>query len=229
MALTAENLAEKYNLSRKDCDEYALQSQKRWQHAHKNGHFAEEIAPIKVKGKKGDELFQVDEHARGDATIEDLSKLAPVFKKNGTVTAGNASGVCDGAASVIIADEESVKKHNLQPLARLVAYHSSGCDPKIMGIGPVPAIQNVLKKSKLSLPQIDVIEVNEAFAPQFLAVSKELGLNPERTNVNGGAIALGHPLAASGARITANLVYELRLVKVFFSTIYTLIKKFYNI
>lgn len=135
MALTAENLAEQYKLSRKDCDEYALQSQKRWKHAQVNGHFKDEIAPVKIKGKKGEELFLIDEHARGDATIEELGKLPAVFKKNGTVTAGNASGVCDGAASVIIADEESVKKHNLTPLARLVGYHTSGCDPKIMGIG----------------------------------------------------------------------------------------------
>jgi acetyl-CoA acyltransferase 2 len=134
MALTAENLAEQYKLTRKDCDEYAVQSQKRWKHANANGHFKDEIAPVKIKGKKGDEFFQTDEHARGDATIEELGKLAPVFKKNGTVTAGNASGVCDGAASVIIADEESVKKYNLKPLARFAGYHASGCDPKIMGI-----------------------------------------------------------------------------------------------
>jgi acetyl-CoA acyltransferase 2 len=134
MALTAENLAEQYKLTRKDCDEYALQSQKRWKHANANGHFKDEITPVKIKGKKGDEFFQIDEHARGDATIEELGKLAPVFKKNGTVTAGNASGVCDGAASVIIADEESVKKYNLKPLARFAGYQASGCDPKIMGI-----------------------------------------------------------------------------------------------
>ena len=133
-----------------------------------------------------------------------------MFKKNGTVTAGSASGVCDGAGAILLASEEAVKENNLTPLARVVSYHATGCEPRIMGIGPVPAIRNLLAKTKLKLSDIDLVEVNEAFAPQFLAVQKELGLDPERTNVNGGAIAVGHPLAASGSRITANLVYELR-------------------
>ena len=211
MALTAENLAEQYKITRQQADEFALQSQQRWQRANDSGHFKDEIIPIKIKGKKGDELFTVDEHPRGaKATIEELTKLAPVFKKNGTVTAGNASGVCDGAGAVLLANEEAVKENSLQPLARVVSYHVTGCDPKIMGIGPVAAIRNLLKKTGLTLNDIDLVDVNEAFAPQFLAVQRELGLNPEKTNVNGGAIALGHPLAASGSRITANLIYELR-------------------
>lgn len=211
MALTAENLADQYGISRQDCDEFALQSQHKWQRAQDNGHFKEEITPIPIKGKKGIEQFVVDEHARGGkAVIDELTKLAPVFKKNGTVTAGNASGICDGAGAIIIASEEAVKANNLQPLARLVSYSVAGVEPNIMGIGPVPAINQLLKKTGLTLNQIDILEVNEAFAAQCLAVRKALGLDPEKTNVNGGAIALGHPLAASGSRITANLVYELR-------------------
>jgi acetyl-CoA acyltransferase 2 len=210
MALTAENLAEQYKITRAECDEFALRSQTRWKQAQQNGYFNEEIAPIEIKSRKGKDQFKVDEHPRAETTIQDLSKLAPVFKKDGTVTAGNASGICDGAAAVVLADEETVNKHNLQPLARLVSYHITGCDPKIMGFGPVPAIQHLLKKSKLDLAQIDLVEVNEAFAAQYLAVEKVLGLHPEKTNVNGGAIALGHPLAASGTRITSHLVYELR-------------------
>lgn len=210
MALTAENLGESHKISRADADQCALQSQQRWKRAHEAGFFKEEIAPVSVKGRKGPESFEVDEHPKTSTTIEELNKLPAAFKKNGTVTAGSASGICDGAGAVIIASEQAVKEHGLQPLARFVSYHVSGVDPKVMGIGPVPAIQALLKKNNLTLKDIDVVEVNEAFATQFLAVQKELGLNPETTNVNGGAIALGHPLAASGARIVANLVYELR-------------------
>jgi acetyl-CoA acyltransferase 2 len=209
MALTAEKLAELHKISREDADLFALQSQQRWQKAQDSGAFKDEIVPIPVKGKKGPESFCVDEHPRGNATIQELNKLPAVFKKGGTVTAGNASGICDGAGAIILADEETVKANNLKPLARLVSYHVSGVDPSIMGIGPVPAIQNLLKKNKLTIDQIDLFDINEAFAVQFLAVQKELGLNPEKSNVNGGAIALGHPLAASGSRITANLIYEL--------------------
>lgn len=210
MAITAENLATEYNISRQECDEFALLSQQRWVQANANGHFKDEIAPVEVKGRKGPETFAVDEHPRGEkANIEELTKLKPVFKKDGTVTAGNASGICDGAGTIILADEATVKEHGLKPLAKFAGYHVSGCDPKIMGIGPVPAIQGLLQKTGLSVDHIDVCEINEAFAPQFLACRKALGLNIEKTNVNGGAIALGHPLAASGSRITANLVYEL--------------------
>ncbi|PVD34208.1 hypothetical protein C0Q70_05474 [Pomacea canaliculata] len=210
MGMTAENLAEKYNISRQDCDKFALQTQTRWQQAQKASKFADEIIPIKVKGKKGPEDFSVDEHPRM-ATIEDLAKLPPVFKKDGTITAGNASGICDGAAALVLASEAAVKTYNLTPLARLVSYGIAGCDPKIMGIGPAPASRAALEKAGKTVQDMDVVEVNEAFAPQFLSVAKELELDLARTNVNGGAIALGHPLGASGARITTNLIYELRL------------------
>ncbi|XP_062898679.1 3-ketoacyl-CoA thiolase, mitochondrial [Mobula hypostoma] len=210
MGLTAENLADQYEISRSECDAFALKSQQRWKAAHDAGYFNEEMAPIDVKTKKGKEALAQDEHPRPQTTAEQMAKLPTVFKENGTITAANASGVCDGAAAVILSSEEAVHKHNLTPLARVVAYHASGCDPSIMGIGPVPAINGVLKKAGLSLKDMDLVEVNEAFAPQFLSVQKALNLDPENTNVNGGAIALGHPLGASGTRITAHLVHELR-------------------
>jgi len=212
MGITAENLAKKYNVSRQDADQYALQSQQRWKKAHEQGVFKDEIKPIKTKGKKGaEESFDTDEHPRPQSTIEQLSKLPAVFiKDKGTVSAGNASGICDGAAAVIICDEESLKKHNLQPLARVIGYHVSGVEPTLMGFGPVPAIETLLKKTKKQVSDIDLFDINEAFAPQFLACQKVLKLSNEKTNVNGGAIALGHPLGASGTRITTNLVYELK-------------------
>jgi len=210
MGVTAENLAVKYDVSREDCDKFALQTQQRWAAAQAAGAFKDEIAPIEIKTKKGSTSFEIDEHARPDATIESMTKLPPVFKKGGTVTAANASGVCDGASAVILASEEAVAKHNLKPLARLVGYGISGCDPSIMGIGPVPAVEKLLKVTDVSLGQVDVAEVNEAFAAQFLAVQKALGLDPAKTNVNGGAIALGHPLGASGSRIVANLTHHLQ-------------------
>ncbi|MEM7155831.1 MAG: acetyl-CoA C-acetyltransferase [Myxococcota bacterium] len=210
MANTAENLAEKFEISREQCDEYGLRSQKLWGEAQQAGRFKEEMAPMELKSRKGPEVFDVDEHARPTATLEKMAKLPPVFKKNGTVTAGNASGICDGAGSLIVASGEAVKKHNLTPLARLVQWHTAGVDPTIMGIGPVPAIQGALERSGLGLDDMDLVEINEAFAPQYLACEKELGLDRHKTNVDGGAIALGHPLAASGARITAHLVHELR-------------------
>ncbi|XP_074063991.1 3-ketoacyl-CoA thiolase, mitochondrial [Macrotis lagotis] len=210
MAITAENLAVKYKISREACDKYALQSQQRWKTANDAGYFNNEMAPIEVKTRKGKEMMKMDEHPKPQTTMEQLAKLSPVFKKEGTVTAGNASGISDGAGAVIIASEDAVKKHNLTPLARIVGYFVSGCDPNIMGIGPVPAISGALKKSGLSLKDMDLVEVNEAFAPQYLAVEESLQLDPSKTNVNGGAIALGHPLAASGARITAHLTHELR-------------------
>jgi acetyl-CoA acyltransferase 2 len=212
MGITAENLAKKYNVTRQDTDQYAFQSQQRWKKANDQGSFKDEIEPIKTKGKKGaEESFDTDEHPRPQGTIEQLSKLPSVFiKDKGTVTAGNASGVCDGAAAVIICSEEALKKHNLQPLARILAYHVSGVEPTLMGFGPVPAIENLLKKTQKQVSDIDLFDINEAFAPQFLACQKVLKLPNEKTNVNGGAIALGHPLGASGTRITANLVYELK-------------------
>lgn len=211
MGVTAENLAKKYNVTRQDTDQYAHQTQQRWKKANDSGVFKDEIEPVKVKGRKGEELFDTDEHPRPQTTIEQLAKLPAVFKKeNGTVTAGNASGICDGAAAVIICSEEAMKKYKLQPLARLVGYHASGVEPTLMGFGPVPAIENLLKKTNKQVSDIDLFDINEAFGPQFLSCQKSLKLPNEKTNVNGGAIALGHPLGASGTRITANLVYELR-------------------
>ncbi|MBC8068753.1 MAG: acetyl-CoA C-acetyltransferase [Deltaproteobacteria bacterium] len=210
MAVTAENLAEKHGLTREQCDEYGLRSQQAWGAAHAAGRFTEELAPMQLKGRKGPETFDTDEHPRAEVTLEGMAKLPPVFKKEGVVTAGNASGICDGAAALVLATEEAVKRHSLTPLARVVQWHTAGVDPTIMGIGPVPAIRGALERAGLSQDAIDLFEINEAFAPQFLACEKELGLPRERTNVDGGAIALGHPLGASGARIIAHLVHELR-------------------
>jgi acetyl-CoA acyltransferase 2 len=209
MAVTAENLATKYGLSRQDCDAYALLSQQRWAAANEKGFFKDEIAPISIQVKKNTVEFAVDEHARPQTTMEVLAKLAPVFKKDGVVTAGNASGICDGAACLVLTTEEFAKARGLRPLARLVQWGVAGVDPSIMGIGPAPAIKNALARAELNQADVDLFEVNEAFAPQYLAVEKELGLPKDKTNVNGGAIALGHPLGASGARITTHLVYEL--------------------
>jgi acetyl-CoA acetyltransferase family protein len=210
MAITAENLAVEYKLTRQECDEYALRSQRAWAAAHEAGRFTAEITPIELKSKKGTVQFAVDEHPRPQSSMDALAKLAPVFKKDGVVTAGNASGISDGAAALVLASKEAAQKHGWKPLARLTNWAYTGCDPKIMGIGPAPAIRRVLEKSGHKLADFDLIEVNEAFAPQYLAVEKELGLPRDRSNVNGGAIALGHPLGASGARITTHLAYELR-------------------
>jgi len=210
MAMTAENLAEKYGISRQDADAFGLRSQQKWAAAQESGGFSDEIAPYEIVTRKGTTVMTKDEHARPQTTMEILSKLTPVFKKDGTVTAGNASGICDGAASLIVVDAEFGKSRGLTPLAKLVQWGVAGVDPTIMGIGPAPAIRSALERAGLKQDQIDLFDVNEAFAPQFLAVQKELGLPEEKTNVNGGAIALGHPLGASGARITANLIYTLR-------------------
>ncbi|XP_063698321.1 3-ketoacyl-CoA thiolase, mitochondrial [Culicoides brevitarsis] len=210
MALTAENLGEQYKISRDEVDNFALRSQQNWKKGLDEGAFTAEIAPIKIKVKGKEVDFVVDEHARPQTTIEGLKKLPSLFKKDGTVTAGTASGICDGAAAVIVASEDAVKEYNLKPLARLVAYSTVGVPPEIMGIGPVPAIQNVLKVAGLNLSDIDLVEINEAFGVQTLACAKALELDMNKLNLNGGAIALGHPLAASGSRITAHLVHELR-------------------
>lgn len=214
MGITAENLAKKYSLSRKDCDAYGLQSQQRYTKAHEEGKFNDEIEPVEIKLRKGTEKMDRDEHPRPQTTIENLNKLPSVFiKDTGVVTAGNASGISDGAAALIVASEAAVKKYNLKPLAEIISYQVVGVEPTIMGIGPVPAIQGALKRANLSLKDMSQIEVNEAFAAQYLAVQKELDLDPSLTNPHGGAIALGHPLGASGARILAHLTHQMQARK----------------
>jgi acetyl-CoA C-acetyltransferase/acetyl-CoA acyltransferase 2 len=212
MAMTAEALATKYGISRRDIDEYALTSQKRWAAANESGKFKDEIAPIELPGKRGAPpvAFAVDEHPRPQSTMESLGKLAPVFKKDGVVTAGNASGICDGAAMLVVTSAEYAKQKGLTPLARITGWGVAGVDPHLMGIGPAYAIPKALAKAGVKQADVDVFDVNEAFAPQWLAVQKHLKLPMDKSNVNGGAIALGHPLGASGARILANLTYELK-------------------
>ncbi|WP_209123241.1 acetyl-CoA C-acetyltransferase [Alkalihalobacillus sp. BA299] len=209
MGITAENLSEKYELSRAEQDEFALLSQQRAMKAVQTGVFKEEIVPVELKSKKGSTYVTEDEHIRKDTTLENLDKLAPAFKKEGTVTSGNASGINDGGASLVLASEEKLKT-GVKALAKIRSWAVVGVDPNIMGIGPVPAIKLALQRANLSLEDMDRIEVNEAFAAQYLAVEKELGLSREKTNVYGGAIALGHPVGMSGARITLSLAYELR-------------------
>ncbi|NCU18959.1 thiolase family protein [Pallidibacillus pasinlerensis] len=211
MGMTAENLAEKYQISREEQDEFALLSQQRAGEARKNGRFAQEIVPVVTKGKRGKEIVvDQDEHIREGVSLEQLAKLKTAFKQDGTVTAGNASGINDGAAAVVVASEQYVRENNLKPLARIVSWGIAGVDPKIMGIGPVEASQKALAKANLTLTDMDLIEINEAFAAQTLACVKELGIDKEKLNVNGGAIALGHPLGASGTRVTYSLAVELK-------------------
>jgi len=210
MGVTAENLAEKYNISREDSDKFSFRSQQSWATAAQAGVFNDEIAPMKLKSRKGEIDFNLDEHPRPKTTLEQMAKLPAVFKKNGVVTAGSSSGICDGAAAVIIASEEAVAKYNLTPLARIAGYGVSGCEPTIMGIGPVPAIGALCEKTGVSLGQVDQIEINEAFAAQTLACQKALEIPTEKFNTCGGAVALGHPLAASGSRISAHVVHKLR-------------------
>ncbi|KAJ3656222.1 hypothetical protein Zmor_015316 [Zophobas morio] len=210
MALTAEKLGAQYNLTKDEVDEFALRSQQNWKAAQDAGRFKEELAPVTIKSKKGEVTVDVDEHPRPQSTLEGLKKLPTLFKENGLVTAGSASGICDGAGAVIVASEEAAGKHNLTPLARIVAFSIVGVDPSIMGIGPAPAIRNILKATGKTLNDIDLIEINEAFGAQTLACAKELKLDMTKLNVNGGAISIGHPLGASGSRITTHLVYELR-------------------
>jgi acetyl-CoA C-acetyltransferase len=209
MAETAENLAVKYNLTREEIDRHALSSHERAIAAREKGYFKEEIVPVTVKGKKGDIIIDQDEHIR-HTSMEQLSKLKPRFIENGVVTPGNASGMVDGAAAVVIASSDYAEEKGLKPIARLVSWDVVGVEPKYMGIGPVPAIQNALKKANLTISDLDLIEINEAFSAQYLACQKELGFDLEIGNVNGGAVALGHPLAASGTRITTTLIYELK-------------------
>lgn len=210
MAITAENLAEKYGITREDCDAFAIESQRRWAGAKESGGFDDEIAPVVLETRKGPVTVDVDEHPRPQSSAEGLAKLRPVFKKDGVVTAGNASGICDGAAALVVADGEWARSRGLTPLAKLLQWGIAGVEPTLMGIGPAPAIRGALDRAGLSAGEVDWFDVNEAFAPQWLAVQKELELPDEKCNPNGGAIALGHPLAATGARITTNLVYQLR-------------------
>ena len=210
MAATAENCAAKYGISREEQDRYALGSQQLAAAALKAGRFAEEIAPVEIKTRKGVEMFAADDHMRPDSTLEGLAKLSAAFSKNGCVTAGNASGIVDGAAAILLASERAVKTHGLKPLGRLTHWATVGVEPSLMGMGPAPATRRVLEKAGLSLTDIDLIEVNEAFAAQYLSVEKELGLDRDKVNVNGGAIALGHPLGMTGTRLLLTLLLELR-------------------
>ncbi|HEX7489796.1 MAG TPA: acetyl-CoA C-acetyltransferase [Anaeromyxobacteraceae bacterium] len=210
MALTAEKLAEQYRIGQDEVDGYSVLSQKRFAAAQEAGRLAEELAPVELTTRKGQVMFARDEHPRPDTTVEALRKLPKVFKKDGVVHAGAASGVADGAGALVMATRTWAEKHGKQPLARLVNWGFAGVDPTIMGIGPVAAFKNTLARAQAKLSDFDLFEVNEAFAPQYLAVEKELGLPRDQTNVDGGAIAVGHPLAASGARITMHLLYELR-------------------
>ena len=210
MGETAENVAQRWNLSRDEQDNFALQSQLKYAAAHTADKFANEIVPVSISQKKADAVvFAKDEHPRA-TSMEELGKLKPAFKKDGTVTAGNSSGVNDGAAALFIVSEDYVKAHNLNPLARVVSMAVAGLDPAIMGIGPVPASQKAFKRAGLTANDLSLVELNEAFASQSLACVKELGLNPDIVNVNGGAIALGHPLGCSGARISTTLIHEMQ-------------------
>ena len=210
MAGTAENLARKWDITREAQDEYALRSQQEAKRAQDAGIFAEEIVPVEIKSRKGSYMFEQDDHLRPETTLAGLAKLRPAFAKDGFVTAGNASGIVDGAAAVIVAGEEYVKEKGITPLGRIVSWAYAGVEPSEMGIGPVPAARLALQKAGLKLSDLDLIEVNEAFAAQYLAVEKELGIDRSKANVNGGAIALGHPLGASGTRITLTMLLELK-------------------
>jgi acetyl-CoA acetyltransferase family protein len=210
MAITAENLAEKYEITREEVDAYALRSQVTARRAQQSGWLAEEIVPVTVKDRKGNSVEIAQDEGIRDTSLEALAKLPARFRKGGVVTPGNASGIDDAGACVVLATGDAVRQHNLKPVARLISWGIVGVPPEIMGIGPAPAIRQALKRADLSLSDMDRVEVNEAFSPQYLAVEKELGLERDKTNVNGGAISIGHPLAASGARLTITLMHELR-------------------
>jgi len=209
MGMTAENLAQSHQITRGQQDELSLMSHRRAARAIQEGRFKSQILPVTLKTRKGETVFDTDEHVRGDVKAEDLAKLRAVFKKDGTVTAGNASGINDGAAAVVLMDGDTVARRGAKPLGRLVAYAHAGVDPNFMGIGPVPATRAALKRAGLSLEQMDVIESNEAFAAQACAVAKDLGFDPEKTNPNGSGISLGHPVGATGAILTVKALYEL--------------------
>jgi len=210
MGITAENIAEKWKISRDQQDEFSVESHRRAVNAIDKGYFKDQILPIELKTRKGPQLFDRDEHPRAETTRETLAKLRTVFKKDGSVTAGNASGINDGAAAVVLMERAAAEKKGLKPMARLVSYGLAGVDPKIMGIGPVPASKKALEKAGLKIEQMDVIESNEAFAVQALAVTCDLKLDPKKTNPNGGAVGLGHPIGATGAVLTVKALYELQ-------------------
>lgn len=210
MGITAENIAERSSVSRHEQDEFAVRSQNKAEDAQKNGLFDDEIAPVVIAGRKGDVTVSQDEYIPHGATLEALSALRPAFKKDGTVTAGNASGLNDGAAAVVLMRESEAKARGLKPMARLVSWATAGVDPAVMGMGPVPASQKALAKAGWSVDDLDLIEANEAFAAQALGVQKAMGWNPDKVNVHGGAIALGHPIGASGARVLVTLLYALK-------------------
>ena len=209
MGITAENVASKWQITRKDQDNFALSSQTKAEKAQKDGKFKNEIVPVVLKSKKNDSIFKVDEHPRAGMTMETLTRLDPAFKKNGTVTAGNASGINDGAAAVVLMKQSEADKRNLDSLAKIVSWATCGVDPSLMGSGPIPASKKALEKAGWKISDLDLIEANEAFAAQSLAVIKDLGIPQEKVNVNGGAIALGHPIGASGARILVTLLHEM--------------------
>ncbi|MDK2796688.1 MAG: acetyl-CoA C-acetyltransferase [Tepidiphilus sp.] len=212
MGITAENLAVKWGISREEQDAFALESQRRAARAIEEGRFRSQIVPVTIKTRKGDAVFEVDEHPKPNTTMESLAKLKPAFKKDGTVTAGNASGINDGASFLVLADAKTAEQKNLKPLARIVGYAVAGVPNDIMGEGPIPATKKALEKTGLKLEDMDVIESNEAFAAQSLAVMKGLGLDPVKTNPNGGAIALGHPVGATGAIIATKAIHELHRI-----------------
>jgi acetyl-CoA C-acetyltransferase len=210
MGVTAENVAAKWGISREDQDALAVQSHQRAAKATAEGYFKEQILPIELKSRKGTTTFETDEHIRGDASVEAMAKLRPVFDKNGSVTAGNAAGINDAAAAVVLADADYAERKGLEPMGRLVAYAHAGVEPKYMGIGPVPAVRLVLEKANLKVDDIDVFEVNEAFAAQALAVVRDLSLPEDRTNPNGSGVSLGHPIGATGCILTVKALYELK-------------------
>lgn len=211
MGQTAEKLARQYEISRHEQDEFALRSQQKAEAASESGRFKDEVMSLEISGKKGESTsFSQDEHCRAGTTLQDLSKLPPVFYKDGSVTAGNSSGITDGAAALVVLSEEGLKRFGTKPQVRIVDYEITGVAPDIMGIGPVPAVRTLLERQHLSLSEIDLIELNEAFAAQVIACDRELGFDAERLNVNGGAIALGHPIGCTGVRITTTLIYEMQ-------------------
>lgn len=210
MAQTAEELADRYSVTREEADAVAVRSQRRAKAAWDEGRFLAEVVPITLRTRKGEQEFAYDEHIRPDTTAESLARLRPHFREDGLVTAGNASGIGDGSASTLLSSREWAEREGVEPIGRLVSWAFVGVEPEVMGIGPAPAARRALERAGLTLAELDLVEVNEAFAPQYMAVEKELGLDPEKTNVDGGAIAITHPLAASGARITIHLLHELR-------------------